>query len=141
MQSDLDRKFDAVLAELVAPGGRHLRVRRTSGGLVADVVAGPLGQRHRPSVGVLFESVASAAGDGAVAAILTGMGDDGTAGMRALKAAGAATFAQDEASCVVFGMPRAAIAAGVVDEVVPLARMAQALRRRAGARLGRVAGG
>jgi len=120
---------------LVAPGGRHLLVRRSSGGLIADVVSGPLVQRHRPSVDVLFESVAAAAGDAAVAALLTGMGEDGAAGMRALKAVGAVTLAQDEASCVVFGMPRAAIAAGVVDEVVPLSRMAQTLRRRLSARV------
>jgi len=115
---------------LVAPGGRHLLVRRGTAGLIADVVKGPLVQRHRPSVDVLMASVAEAAGGDAVAAILTGMGDDGCAGLRALHAAGAATLAQDEASSVVFGMPRAAILAGVVDEVVPLARMAAAIRRR-----------
>jgi two-component system chemotaxis response regulator CheB len=125
---------------LVAPGGRHLRVRRGHGGLIADVQKGPLVQRHRPSVDVLFMSVAEAAGADAVAAILTGMGDDGCAGMRALRAAGASTLAQDEATSVVFGMPRAAILAGVIDEVVPLGRMAAAIRRRLAGRVVRAPG-
>ncbi len=114
---------------LLAPGGRHLRVRRESGRLVAEVDSGPLVRRHRPSVDVLFESVAELAADQAVAAILTGMGDDGCAGMRALRRGGAINLAEAESSCVVFGMPKAAIDAGVVDEVVPLSGMAAAIRR------------
>jgi two-component system chemotaxis response regulator CheB len=121
---------------LVAPGGRHLVVRRRGPQLIADVVMGPLVQRHRPSVDVLMHSVAEAVGGSAVAAILTGMGDDGCAGMRALRGVGAATLAQDEASSVVFGMPRAAIEAGAVDEIVPLSAMASAIRRRLTSRVG-----
>ena len=124
-----DRLIPGVV--LVAPGGRHLRLRRGPGGpiaeLVAEIVDGPLVQRHRPSVDVLFSSVASAVGASAVGVLLTGMGDDGVAGMRAMRDAGARTLAQDEASCAVFGMPRAAIQAGVVDQVVPLAGMARAI--------------
>jgi two-component system chemotaxis response regulator CheB len=112
---------------LIAPGGRHLEVRRGPRGLVAHVSRGPLVARHRPSVDVLFRSVAALAGRDTVGVLLTGMGDDGAAGMRALRAAGARTLAQDEASSVVFGMPRAAIEAGVVDEVVPLSRMASVM--------------
>jgi two-component system chemotaxis response regulator CheB len=86
--------------------------------------------RHRPSVDVLFHSVASAVGASAVGVILTGMGEDGRAGMTALRAAGARTLAQDEATSVVFGMPKAAIDAGVIDEVVPLPRMTAAILSR-----------
>ena len=118
---------------LLAPGGSHLRVRRGPEGLRAEVDVGPLVRRHRPSVDVLFESVAEAAGPRALGALLTGMGEDGCEGMRALRRAGAATLAQDEASCVVFGMPKAAIDAGVVDEVVPLRGMAAAIMRRVSA--------
>lgn len=81
--------------------------------------------RHRPSVDVLFRSAANHAGKNAVGVILTGMGKDGAAGMLEMKQAGAYTFAQDEASCVVFGMPKEAIALGGVDEVLPLSRMAE----------------
>jgi two-component system, chemotaxis family, protein-glutamate methylesterase/glutaminase len=115
---------------LIAPGGRHLRVRPGPTGPCAEVVRGPLVSRHRPSVDVLFQSVAALTGHDAIGVMLTGMGDDGTDGMRALRAAGARTLAQDEASCVVFGMPKAAIDAGVVDEVVPLERMAAAVLAR-----------
>jgi len=112
---------------LLAPGGSHLVVRPDPRGPVAEVVDGPLVSRHRPSVDVLFRSVAETAGAAAVGVVLTGMGDDGSAGMRLLRNAGAATLAQDEATSVVFGMPRAAIEAGVVDRVVPLPRMAAAI--------------
>jgi two-component system chemotaxis response regulator CheB len=88
------------------------------------VSQGPLVSRHRPSVDVLFRSVARYAGRNAVGAILTGMGDDGAAGLLEMKTAGAATLAQDEASCVVFGMPKEAIKAGAAEKVVPLSGMA-----------------
>jgi two-component system chemotaxis response regulator CheB len=92
--------------------------------------------RHRPSVDVLFRSAAKHAGRNAIGVILTGMGKDGAAGMLEMHRAGAYTFAQDEASCVVFGMPREAIALGAVDEVVPLNEMAERVLERA-ARMGR----
>jgi two-component system chemotaxis response regulator CheB len=116
---------------LIAPGNRHLRVVRSGGHYRVEVVSGPLVCRHRPSVDVLFHSTARAAGRNAVGVILTGMGDDGADGLLAMKRAGAATLAQDEASCVVFGMPREAIARGAVDEVLPLEHIPAALLRRA----------
>ena len=106
---------------LIAPGNRHLLVRRSGGHYVVEVKDGPLVSRHRPSVDVLFRSVAEAAGANAVGVLMTGMGDDGAEGLLEMKTAGAATIAQDEASCVVFGMPREAIERGGVDEVVGLA--------------------
>jgi two-component system chemotaxis response regulator CheB len=115
---------------LIAPGGKHLSVKSLGGQLTAEVSAGPLVSRHRPSVDVLFESVAQQVGAGAVAALLTGMGDDGARGLHLLKAAGAATLAQDEATSVVFGMPKVAIDCGAADEVVALEGMAKALLSR-----------
>jgi len=112
---------------LIAPGNRPLTVRRLRGALVAQVSDGPLVSRHRPSVDVLFRSVAEAAGASAVGAILTGMGTDGASGLLEMKAAGARTLAQDEASCVVFGMPKEAIARGAAQRVVPLDAMAAAI--------------
>jgi two-component system, chemotaxis family, protein-glutamate methylesterase/glutaminase len=109
---------------LIAPGNRHILVRRAQGQLVLDVTDGPLVSRHRPSVDVLFRSVAGAAGAGALGVLLTGMGDDGAAGLLEMRQAGAATVAQDEATCVVFGMPKEAIARGAVDRVLPLPRIA-----------------
>ncbi len=105
---------------LIAPGGRHLTVVRRGDGHHAHLIDGPMVCRHRPSVDVLFRSVAQAAGAGAVGLILTGMGDDGARGLLEMKQAGAMTIAQDEATCVVFGMPKEAIARGGVDEVAPL---------------------
>jgi two-component system chemotaxis response regulator CheB len=112
---------------LIAPGGRHLRVESAGGALVARVEDGPLVGRHRPSVDVLFHSVAEARGRRAVGVLLTGMGVDGAAGLLELRREGAATLAQDEASCVVFGMPREAIDKGAAGRVVPLERMAEAI--------------
>jgi two-component system chemotaxis response regulator CheB len=109
---------------LVAPGNRHLLVRRSGALYFVDVVDGPPVSLHRPSVDVLFRSAAQAAGRNAVGVILTGMGADGAEGMAELKAAGARTIAQDEATCVVFGMPKEAIQRGGVDEVLPLPRIA-----------------
>jgi two-component system, chemotaxis family, protein-glutamate methylesterase/glutaminase len=112
---------------LIAPGNRHLTVRLRGRELVAEVTDGPLVSRHRPSVDVLFRSVAHAAGASAVGAILTGMGADGADGLLEMKAAGARTLAQDEASCVVFGMPKEAIARGGAQRVVSLGAMAAAI--------------
>jgi two-component system chemotaxis response regulator CheB len=109
---------------LVAPGNRHLVVRRSGALYFVDVVDGPPVSLHRPSVNVLFRSAAQAAGRNAVGVILTGMGDDGADGLGEMKAAGARTIAQDEATSVVFGMPREAILRGAVDEVLPLPRIA-----------------
>jgi two-component system chemotaxis response regulator CheB len=112
---------------LVAPGDRHLALRRAADGYAVDVLDGPPVSLHRPSVNVLFRSAAQAAGGNAAGVILTGMGDDGADGLAELRAAGARTLAQDEASCVVFGMPKEAIARGAVEEVLPLPRIAPAL--------------
>ena len=97
---------------LIAPGGRHLLLRRSGAQYHVDVVDGPLVNRHRPSVDVLFRSVAKCAGPNALGIIMTGMGDDGAAGLLEMRHAGAQTLAQDEASCVVFGMPKEAIKRG-----------------------------
>jgi len=116
---------------LVAPGNRHLLLRSAGGADTVELCDGPLVSRHRPSVDVLFRSVAAAAGPRAVGVILTGMGDDGADGLLEMKRAGAVTLAQDEASCVVFGMPKAAIERGGVDRVVGLDDMATLLLREA----------
>jgi two-component system chemotaxis response regulator CheB len=112
---------------LVAPGDRHLQLRRDGARYYASVRDGPRVNRHRPSVDVLFRSVAQAAGRNALGVILTGMGGDGAQGLLEMKQAGARTFAQDEATCVVFGMPRVAIELGAADRVVPLPQMAGAV--------------
>jgi two-component system, chemotaxis family, protein-glutamate methylesterase/glutaminase len=117
---------------LVAPGSHHLAVRRSGAQYCVEVLDGPPVSRHRPSVDVLFRSAAQAAGPNAVGVILTGMGDDGAAGLLEMKAAGAHTIAQDEDTSVVFGMPKEAIARGAVDEVLPLGRVAAAILERAG---------
>lgn len=116
---------------LIAPGNRHLRVRRTGGHYQVELLDGGRVSGHKPSVDVLFQSVARAAGENAIGVLLTGMGEDGADGLLRMKQAGAATMAQNEASCVVFGMPRAAIQRGAVDEVVPLTALAEAVLRRA----------
>lgn len=107
----------------IAPGHSHLLIGRHNGNLVCELSQSDPVNRHRPSVDVLFHSAAKNAGKQAVGVILTGMGKDGALGLKAMHDAGAHTFAQDEASCVVFGMPREAIAQGGVDEIVPLAEM------------------
>jgi two-component system chemotaxis response regulator CheB len=104
----------------IAPGHSHLLLTRSGANYVTQLDQGPAVNRHRPSVDVLFRSAAVAAGKNAVGVILTGMGKDGALGMLEMKNAGAYNFAQDEASCVVFGMPREAIAVGATDEVAPL---------------------
>lgn len=105
---------------LVAPGGFHLVLRRTVTGYIVAVKSGPRVCYQRPSVDVLFQSVAEAAGRNAVGVLLTGMGADGARGLLAMRHAGAHTIAQDEATCVVFGMPREAIKLGAAAEVLPL---------------------
>ena len=105
---------------LIAPGGRHLRLRRRGDGYDVEVTDGPLVSRHRPSVDVLFRSVAQTAGANATGVILTGMGDDGAEGLLEMREAGARTIAQDEATSVIFGMPKEAIARGAAREVLPL---------------------
>ncbi|MGY3922820.1 chemotaxis response regulator protein-glutamate methylesterase [Aeromonas jandaei] len=112
---------------LIAPGGKHLLVQRSGAQYYAEVKDGPLVSRHKPSVDVLFRSVAVNAGRNAIGVIMTGMGDDGARGMRELHDTGAKTVAQDEASCVVFGMPKEAIAHGGVDEVMSLQHISQYL--------------
>jgi two-component system chemotaxis response regulator CheB len=115
---------------VIAPGGRHLRVRRAGTGLEVLVAGGPLVSRHRPSVDVLFESVAECVGQCAVAALLTGMGDDGARGMQKLRDVRAYTLAQDEQSSVVYGMPKAAVDLGVVDEIANLDVLGAAILRQ-----------
>nr|WP_297350956.1 chemotaxis response regulator protein-glutamate methylesterase [uncultured Caldimonas sp.] len=110
---------------LIAPGGRHLLLRRNGAQYVVEVRDGPPVNRHRPSVDVLFRSVARSAGPNALGIIMTGMGDDGAAGLLELRNAGAATLAQDEASCVVYGMPKEAVRRGAVERSVPLGAIAR----------------
>ena len=112
---------------LIAPGNHHLLLKRSGARYYVEVRDGPLVCRHRPSVDVLFRSAARYAGQNAVGVILTGMGDDGARGMLEMKQAGAKTFAQDEATCIVFGMPKEAIKLGGVDRVLPLQSMAAAI--------------
>ena len=109
---------------LIAPGNHHVLLKRSGARYYVEVSDGPLVNRHRPSVDVLFRSTARYAGANAVGVILTGMGDDGARGMLEMHQAGAQTLAQDEASCVVFGMPAEAIKHGGVDRVLPLDRIA-----------------
>jgi two-component system chemotaxis response regulator CheB len=126
----------------IAPGGLHLSVERSGANYVARVTAGEPVNRHRPSVEVLFESAARVVGRNAFGVMLTGMGADGARAMRAMRDAGGWNICQDEASCVVFGMPREAIAQGAADEVLPLAQIAprliERLRSTAGAGTSRV---
>jgi two-component system chemotaxis response regulator CheB len=118
---------------LVAPGNFHMTVRKTGSEYRVSVQDGPRVCYQRPAVDVLFESVASAAGRDAIGALLTGMGADGAEGLLKMKRAGAKTIAQDEASCVVFGMPREAIRLGAVDHVLPLNGIAGQLLALSGA--------
>ena len=113
----------------VAPGNRHTLVRRIGPSYFLEVRDGALVSRHRPSVNVLFRSVAQAAGSSAVGILMTGMGDDGADGLLEMKQANAFTIAQDEASCVVFGMPREAILRGAANEIVSLSRIPSAILR------------
>jgi two-component system chemotaxis response regulator CheB len=112
---------------LIAPGNKHTLLKRSGARYYVEVKDGPLVSRHRPSVDVLFRSTARYAGKNAVGIIMTGMGDDGARGMQEMKEAGAFNIAQDEASCVVFGMPKEAIKLGGVDRVLPLGMIAKEL--------------
>ncbi len=112
---------------LIAPGGKHMMLRRSGAQYHVEVVDGPVVNRHRPSVDVLFRSVAKYAGRNALGVIMTGMGDDGARGLKEMHDAGARTIAQDEDSCVVFGMPKEAIKLGAVDRVMPLQNIAMAI--------------
>jgi len=109
---------------LIAPGNRHLVLNRRGGTYFVNIKDGPRVHYQRPSVDVLFHSVAKSAGRNAVGVILTGMGADGAKGMLAMKTSGARTLAQDEASCIVFGMPREAIRLGAADQILPLSKIA-----------------
>ena len=115
---------------LIAPGGRHLLLKRSGAQYVVEVVDGPVVNRHRPSVDVLFRSVAKSAGVNALGVIMTGMGDDGAAGLAEMRGAGARTLAQDEDSCVVFGMPKEAIKRGGVERTVPLQAIAAEIMKQ-----------
>jgi two-component system chemotaxis response regulator CheB len=116
---------------LVAPGGRHMLLKRSGAQYHVEVVDGPLVNRHRPSVDVLFRSAAKSAGRNALGIIMTGMGDDGAAGLLEMRNAGAHTLAQDEQTCVVFGMPKEAIKRGGVERTVPLEAVPQEILRLA----------
>lgn len=105
---------------LIAPGGKHMSLRRNGAQYVVDVRDGPPVNRHKPSVDVLFRSVARCAGRNAIGVIMTGMGDDGARGLKEMRDAGARTVAQDEASCVVFGMPKEAIKLDAADQILAL---------------------
>jgi two-component system chemotaxis response regulator CheB len=125
----------------IAPGHSHLLLRKNGANYITQLSKAEPVNRHRPSVDVLFHSAAECAGKNAIAVILTGMGKDGAAGMLKLRLAGAHTYAQDKDSCVVYGMPKEAVAVGGVEEVLPLGQIAGAVLDRlliSGARLNRV---
>lgn len=112
---------------LIAPGGRHMSLRQGGAQYYVEVTNGPVVNRHRPSVDVLFRSVAKHAGRNALGIIMTGMGDDGARGLKEMHDAGAYTIAQDEETCVVYGMPKEAARLGAVDRIVPLQQIAAAI--------------
>jgi two-component system chemotaxis response regulator CheB len=112
---------------LIAPGGRHMQLRKAGGQYFVVVADGPPVNRHKPSVDVLFRSAADCAGRDVLGMILTGMGDDGARGMKQLHDGGARTIAQNEETCVVFGMPKEAIKLQAVDDILPLNQMARAI--------------
>lgn len=119
---------DAVIRgrALIAPGNKHILLKRSGPKYIVELNDGPMVNRHRPSVDVLFRSVARYAGSNAIGVIMTGMGDDGAKGLLEMKQAGAKTIAQDEKTCVVFGMPKEAISLGAADKIVSLELIAQA---------------
>ena len=112
---------------LIAPGGRHMMLKRNGAQYYVEVVDGPPVSRHRPSVDVLFRSAARSAGRNAMGVIMTGMGDDGAHGMKEMHDTGAWSVAQDEASCVVYGMPKEAVKLGGVDQILPLSEIGPAI--------------
>ena len=117
---------------LIAPGGKHLLLRRNGAQYFVEVMDGPLVNRHRPSVDVLFRSVAKCAGANALGVIMTGMGDDGAAGLLEMRKAGARTLAQDEESCVVYGMPKEAVKRGGVERTVALSAIWREIMQQLG---------
>ena len=117
---------------LIAPGGRHLLLMRSGAQYHVEIKDGPPVSRHRPSVDVLFRSAAKCAGPNALGIIMTGMGDDGARGLKEMRDAGARTVAQDEASCVVFGMPKEAIRLDAAERIAPLDELARIILRNAG---------
>lgn len=123
------RNGDRVLPgqALIAPGGMHMMLKRTSTQFTVEVADGPLVNRHKPSVDLLFRSAAKYAGKNALGIIMTGMGDDGAVGMKEMHQAGARTIAQNEATCVVFGMPKEAIRLGGVDQVLSITDIPNAI--------------
>ena len=116
---------------LIAPGNHHMLLKRQGKDYYVEIKDGPLVSRHRPSVDVLFRSAARYAGKNAIGIIMTGMGDDGAKGMKEMHDAGAFNIAQDEASCIVYGMPCEAVKAGAVDKIVPLTDIAQTMLNNA----------
>lgn len=114
---------------LIAPGNKHMLVKRSEARYYVEIIEGPLINRHSPSVDVLFRSVAQYAGSNAVGIIMTGMGDDGARGMLEMKESGAYNIAQDEKSCVVFGMPKEAVKLKAVDKIIPLDQIASSVRK------------
>ena len=114
---------------LICPGNRHILLKRSGARYYVQVKDGPLVCRHRPSVDVLFRSAARYGGPNVIGVIMTGMGDDGSRGMLEMKKSGATNIAQDEATCVVFGMPKMAIKIGAVDKILPLGKIAGAVLR------------
>lgn len=114
---------------LIAPGGRHMLLKRCGTEYRVEIVSGPQVNRHCPSVDVLFRSVAKHAGKNATGILMTGMGDDGARGLKEMQDAGAYTIAQDEFTCVVYGMPKEAISLGAADEILPLQEIAGAIMR------------
>jgi len=125
------RSGDRVLpgCALIAPGGRHMTLKRNGAQYQVDILDGPPVSRHRPSVDVLFRSVARIAGKNAVGIIMTGMGDDGAKGLLEMHECGAPTLAQDEESCVVYGMPKEAVKLGAVSKIIPLDAIAGAIAK------------
>ena len=117
---------------LIAPGNFHMMIKRSGARYYVEVKEGPLVSRHRPSVDVLFRSASRYAGKNAVGVIMTGMGDDGAKGLLEMKEAGAKTIAQEEKSCVVFGMPNEAIKLGGADYVVSLQKIPHSILKVAG---------
>jgi two-component system chemotaxis response regulator CheB len=116
----------------IAPGGQHMLVKRQGSDYYLEIRDGPLVSRHKPSVDVLFRSVAQSVGNHAIGVILTGMGNDGASGMLEMKQKGAITFAESEASCVVFGMPKEAIARGAVDKIYALSNLPYQIQKALG---------
>ncbi|HEV2702307.1 MAG TPA: chemotaxis response regulator protein-glutamate methylesterase [Steroidobacteraceae bacterium] len=114
---------------LIAPGGRHMLLMRSGAQYHVEIKDGPPVSRHRPSVDVLFRSAAKCAGPNALGIIMTGMGDDGARGLKEMRDAGARTIAQDEASCVVFGMPKEAIRLDAAERIAPLSELARMILR------------